>query len=78
VFKDREPRKAIEVVYSVDNSIDSQNTNLDWKAIHIHGGMENKMIEYAKYYSCGHTEILGGIEFTKETNHSRRDFFGHW
>jgi hypothetical protein len=27
---------------------------------------------------CGCIEILGSSEFTREIDHSRRDFFGHW
>jgi len=59
-----------------DNSIDSKNTNLDKRAIHIHGGMEHNMVGYAKYYSCGRTKISRSSEFTKETNHNRRNFPG--
>jgi len=55
----------------------SKNTNLDRRAIHIHGGMEHNLAGYAKYYSYGHTEISGNSEFTREIDHSRKDFFGH-
>jgi hypothetical protein len=67
----------VEVVYGGDNSIDLENTNLDKKAIHIHGGMEHDLVGYTKYYYCGRTKILRSSEFIRETYHSRRDFFGH-
>jgi hypothetical protein len=38
----------VEKTNGIDNSIDLENTNLDKKAIHIHGGMEHKLAEYAK------------------------------
>jgi hypothetical protein len=31
-----------------DNSIDSENIDLDRRAIHIHGGMEHNLTGYAK------------------------------
>jgi len=68
----------VEVVNGGDNSTESENTNLDKRAIHIHGRMEHNLIEYAKYYFYGHIEILGSSEFIREINHSRRNFFGHW
>jgi hypothetical protein len=34
-----------------DNSTNSKNTDLDRKAIHIHGGMKHNLAKYAKYYS---------------------------
>jgi hypothetical protein len=40
--------------------------------------MEHNLARYAKYYSCGDAKIFGSNEFIKETDHSRRDFFGHW
>jgi hypothetical protein len=40
--------------------------------------MEHNLAGYAKYYSYENTKILGGSEFTRETNHSERDFFRHW
>jgi hypothetical protein len=46
-------KKTIEEVNGRDNSIDSKNTNLDIRAIHIHGRMEHNLAGYAKYYSCG-------------------------
>ncbi len=70
-------RKAVEAVYGGDNSTNSENTNPNWRAIHIHGGMEHNLTEYAKYYFCESTKISGSNEFTKETNHNRRDFSRH-
>ncbi len=55
-----------------DNLIDPENTNLDRRAIHIHGTMEHNLAEYAKYYSCGNTKIIRSSEFIRETNHNRR------
>jgi hypothetical protein len=40
--------------------------------------MEHNLAGYAKYYFCGFTKIWRNSEFTKETDHSRRDFFGRW
>jgi hypothetical protein len=68
----------IKLVNGGDNSTDSKNTNSNKRAIHIHGGMEHNLAEYAKYYSCGRIKILGSSEFTKEIHHSKRDFSGHW
>jgi hypothetical protein len=68
----------VEKVNSLDNSTNSKNTNINRRAIHIHGGMEHNLVGYAKYYSYKSTKILGNGEFTKETNHSRRDFYRHW
>jgi hypothetical protein len=89
VFKDKEPRKAknvaeweknkmIETVNGGDSLIDSKNTNPNKMSIHIHGGMEHNLVGYAKYYSYGHTKILGNRKFTREIDHNRRDFYGHW
>jgi hypothetical protein len=88
VFKDREPRKAkgaikwerriVEEVNGGDNSIDFKNTNPNRRAIHAHGGMEHKLVGYAKYYSYGSIEISRGNEFTRKFDYNRRDFFGHW
>jgi hypothetical protein len=61
-----------------NNSINSENKNLDKRAIHIHGGMEHNLVEYAKYYSCGCIRISRNNEFTKETNHNRKYIFRHW
>ncbi len=68
----------VEVVNGGDNSIESENTNLDKRAIHIHGRMEHNLIEYAKYYFYGHIEISRSSEFIREINHSRRNFSRHW
>jgi hypothetical protein len=68
----------VKVINGGDNSIDSKNKNLGIRAIHIYGGMGHNLVRYAKYESYGHIEILGCGEFTRETNHSRKDFFGHW
>jgi hypothetical protein len=57
-----------------DNSTNSKNKNLDRRAIHIHGGMEHNLAEYVKYYSCGRIEISRSSEFTRETDHNRKDF----
>jgi hypothetical protein len=46
--------------------------------IHILEGMEHNLAEYAKYYSCGSTKISGSSELTREIDHNRRDFSGHW
>ncbi len=73
VFKDRKPRKtkkccwlgkrrAIEAINGGDNSINLENTNLNKRAIHIHGGMEHNLARYAKYYSYGCTKILKSSE----------------
>jgi hypothetical protein len=70
-------RRTVQVVNGVDNSTDSENTNLDKKAIHIHGGIEHNLAEYAKYYFCGCTKVLGSCEFTRETNRSGKDFSRH-
>jgi hypothetical protein len=90
VFKDRKTRKkskkccwlrerrTVEIVNGGDNSTDSENRNLDRRAIHIHGRMEHNLDKYAKYYSCGCTKILESSEFTRETNHNGRDFSRHW
>ncbi len=67
-------RRLVETINGGDNSIDSENTNLDRRAIHIHGEMEHNLVEYSKYYSCGHIEISRNNEFAKETNHNRRNF----
>jgi hypothetical protein len=74
-------RKAIEKIKGGHNSTNSKKKkkkNLDKRAIHIHGRMEHNVSGYAKFYSYGSREILGSSEFTKEIDHSRRDFFGHW
>jgi hypothetical protein len=40
-------RRMVEEVNDGDNSTNLENTNLDKKAIHIHGGMEHNMARYA-------------------------------
>jgi len=45
----------LEKVNGGNNSIELENTNLDRRAIHIHGGMEHNLAKYAKYYPCGST-----------------------
>jgi len=71
-------RRAVEKINYGDNSIDSKHTNLDRRAIHIHGEMEHNLTGYVKYYSCGSTKFLGSNEFTKEIDHNREDFSRHW
>jgi hypothetical protein len=68
----------VEEVNGGDNSTNSKNIDPDRRAIHIHGGMEQNLARYAKYYSCGDAKIFGSNEFIKETDHSRRDFSRHW
>jgi hypothetical protein len=58
-------RKMVEEVNGGNNLIDSENINSTRRAIHIHGGMEHNLVEYAKYYYCGSTKILGGSEFIR-------------
>jgi hypothetical protein len=67
----------VEEVNGGDNSTNSNNTNLDIMAIHIHGRMEHNMAEYAKYYFCRNIEISGGSEFTRKNDYSKRDFSRH-
>jgi hypothetical protein len=55
----------VEEVNGGDNSIDSKNTDLDRRAIHIHGRMEHNLARYAKHYFCTSTKILGGNELKK-------------
>ncbi len=64
----------IKVTNGGNNSINSKNTNLDRKAIHIHGRIKHNRAKYAKYYSYGRTKFLGSSEFTREINHNRIDF----
>ncbi len=68
----------VEVINGGDNSIDSENTKLNIRAIHIHGRMEHNLARYAKYYFCGRIKILQSSEFTREIHHSRRDFLKLW
>jgi hypothetical protein len=62
-------KKIVEEVNGRDNSIDSENTNPDIRAIHIHGGMEHNLAGYVKYYSYGNIEITKSSEFTREIDH---------
>jgi len=59
-------RKAVEKVNGGDNSIDSEDTNPNIRAIHIHGRMEHNLAGYAIYNSCESIEIIGSSEFTKK------------
>jgi len=68
----------VKVVSGGDNSTYSENTNLDKRVIHIHGGMEHNLDGYAKYYSYGCIEISGSNEFIREADHKRKDFSRHW
>jgi hypothetical protein len=68
----------VEKVNGGKNSTYLENIDPYRRAIHIHGRMEHNLVEYAKYYSCGSIEILGGSEFTRKIDYNRRDFFGHW
>jgi hypothetical protein len=40
--------------------------------------MEHNLVEYAKYYLGGSIKISRGGEFTRETDHGRRDFSKFW
>ncbi len=71
-------RKNDDEVNSGDNSIDLKNIDPNKRAIHIHEGMEHNLAEYAKYYSYGNIEVSRSNEFTRQINHNKRDFFGHW
>jgi hypothetical protein len=68
----------VEEVNGGDNSTNSKITDLNKRAIHIHGGMEHNLAKVAKYYSYGNTKNLGGSEFTRKTNHSKSDFSRYW
>jgi hypothetical protein len=39
----------VEEINVGDNSIQLKDKDLDKRAIHIHGGMEHNLAEYAKY-----------------------------
>jgi hypothetical protein len=71
-------KKTIETINGENNSTDFKNTNLDKRAIHIHGGMEHNLAGYAKYYSCGRINFLGSSEFTREIDHNRKDLKKKW
>jgi hypothetical protein len=68
----------VEKVNGGNNSIDSKNTDINKRAIHIHGGMEHNLAKYTKYYSDGSTKISRGSEFTRETDYIKKDFSKHW
>jgi hypothetical protein len=68
----------VEEINGGDNSTYLENTVPNRKAIHIHGGMEHNLVEYAKYHSCGSTKISRGSEFTRKNDYNKIDFFGHW
>ncbi len=64
----------VEEINGEDNSTYLKNINQDRRAIHIHGGMEQNLAGYAKYYSYGSPKISWGSEFIREIDHNRRDF----
>jgi hypothetical protein len=68
----------VEEINGGDNSTYLENIALDRKIIHVHGGMEHNLVEYAKYHAYGSTKISKGSEFTRKFDYSRIDFFGHW
>jgi hypothetical protein len=70
--------KVVEIVNGGDNLTNSKNIDPYRRAIHIHGGMEHNLARYAKYHFCECIKIFGSSEFTRETDHSRRDFSRHW
>jgi hypothetical protein len=41
-------------------------------------GWNTTWLRYAKYYSFGRIKILRSSEFTRENDHNKRDFSGHW
>jgi hypothetical protein len=47
----------VEEVNGGHDSTNLENTNLNTRAIHIHGGMEHNLARYVKYFSCGNTKI---------------------
>jgi hypothetical protein len=65
----------VEEINGGDNSPNLENKNLDQRAIHIHGGMEQNLVGYTKYYSYGSTKIIGSNEFIRKTN---IDFSKYW
>jgi hypothetical protein len=50
-------KKMVEEINGEDNSTYLKNINQDRRAIHIHGGMEQNLAGYAKYYSYGSPKI---------------------
>ncbi len=67
----------VEAINGGYNSTDSQNTNSNKRAIHIHGWMEHNLVWYAKCYSYGRTKISRSNEFAREIDHNKRDFSRH-
>jgi hypothetical protein len=63
-------RRVVEEINDGENSTYLENTDLDIRAIHVHGGMEHNLAEYAKYYSCESIKILRGNEFTREIDYN--------
>jgi hypothetical protein len=45
----------VEKANGGDNSTYSKDIDAIKRGIHIHGGMEHNLVEYAKHYSCGST-----------------------
>jgi hypothetical protein len=70
--------RTIEKINGGDNLTNSKNTNLNRRAIHIHGGMEHNLVEFAKYYFYGSIKITRSNEFTKEIDNSKRNFSIYW
>jgi hypothetical protein len=60
----------VEKVNGGDNSTNLKDTDPAKRAIHIHGGMEHNLAEYAKYYYCGNTKISRGSEFIRKFDYS--------
>jgi len=56
----------VEEINGGDNSTNLENTDLDKRAIHIHGGMEHNLVGCANYYSYKNIKISKGSEFTGE------------
>jgi hypothetical protein len=48
-------RRTVEEVNGGKDSTNLENTDLDKRDFHIHGGMEHNLAGYAKYYFCGNT-----------------------
>ncbi len=69
--------RTIEEVNGGDNSKDTENTNLDRRAIHIHGRMEHNLVGYTNYYFYKSTKIWGGSGFIRKIDYRKRNFLGH-
>jgi hypothetical protein len=67
-------RKAVEKVIGGDNSIDSKYTNQTEGPSTSMEGWNTTWSSMPKYYSCGSTKISRNNEFTREIDHSRKDF----